>query len=387
MLLFLTLILHSGNVFSDQTFAYTNLFGGGIGTSPEEVRSISSAKNAKFIYLTHNQVGAINQNFNTCPTNLPTFQVDNTHHLGYKCEDYLPETQNGGGLKALVANDNFFYTHSGNEIHQWALNTGVQLNTVPLAGGASSTVPLIGGLVVENSGLAVDDCGNVYAGSKDRVVKFDPNLNVLSSSNVSFNVYDVSVNSNGEVIAVGAQSNNSNVNRNGRIESLGMSACAQYTLVCCDASFCQEDPVCETDAPFSLTPATAGGTWSGPGVNPTTGVFDPAAAGVGTHTITYTLTCGDESHDIEVSACVTLTGCEETNGDLTINSGTGPYTWYEEGSVSGSSNDCAACVGTDLFGIFTVTLPCTISTTVWVSSGTRPPYSPSPFPVKVVDAN
>ena len=376
----------NGNVITDQTFAYTNIFGG-IGSTPEEVRSISSAKNAKFIYLTHNQVGAINQNFNTCPTLTPTFQVDNTHHLGYKCEDYLPETQNGGGLKALVANDNFFYTHSGNEIHQWDLNTGAQLNTVPVPGGASSTVPFIGGLVVENSGLAVDNCGNVYAGSKDRVIKYDPNLTILSSTNVGFNVYDVSVNANGEVIAVGAQSDNSNVNRNGRIESLAMSACAQYTLVCCDASFCEEDPLCESDAPFALTAATAGGTWSGPGVNPTTGVFDPAAAGSGTHTITYTLACGNESHDIVVTPCIAITGCEESNGDLTVTNGVGPYTWYEQGPVSTTSNDCIECGGTLFLGICTVTTPCTISTTGWVSSGTGTTYSPSSFPVKVVDSN
>jgi gliding motility-associated-like protein len=376
----------NGNVLSDQTFAYTNILGGP-GATPEEVRSISSAKNGKFIYLTHNQVGSITQNFATCPVNVPGFQVNNTHNLGYKCEDYLPESQNGGGLKALVANDNFFYTHSGNEVHQWDLTTGVQITSVPLAGGGSSTVPFIGGLVVENSGLAVDDCGNVYAGSKDRVVKFDPNLNVLSTSMTTFTVYDVSVNNNGEVIAVGAQLNNSNVNRNGRIESLAMTACAQYSVICCDASFCQENPVCTTDPAFSLTPNTTGGTWSGPGVNPTTGLFDPAAAGVGTHTITYTLACGNESLDIEVNPCIALTGCEESNGDLTVTNGTGPYTWYEQGNVTTTSNDCITCGGTVFFGVCTVTTPCNITTTGWVSSGTGTTFTPTTFPVKVEDAN
>ena len=47
--------------------------------------------------------------------------------------------------------------------------------------------------------------------------------------------------------------------------------------------------VCLSDAPFNLTGgAPWGGTYTGPGV--TAGVFDPAAAGVGTHTITYTYT-------------------------------------------------------------------------------------------------
>jgi gliding motility-associated-like protein len=383
----------NGNVLSDQTFAYTNI--GGFGATPVEVRSISSARNAKFIYLTHNEVGAINQNLATCPTIEPTFQVDNQHNLGYKCENYLPETQNGGGLKALVANDNFFYTHSGDEIHQWNLNTGALLNTVALPGGANTTVPLVGGIVVECSGLSVDDCGNVYAGSTNQVVKFDQNLNMLSSSPTSFAVYDVSVNSNGEVVAVGAQSDNSATNRNGRIESLAMTACAQYALVCCDASFCEQDDLCLTDAPVTLTPATPGGTWSGNGVDPTTGVFDPAAAGAGTHTITYTLACGSESHDIVVSGCAALTACLESNGDVTVTSGTGPYTWYEwsAGGSTPITNDveCTACgytwqgfpINQCLDGITPVTTCSTPAGYVMFATGTT--VTPTTYPIYVID--
>ncbi|MCS7035464.1 MAG: HYR domain-containing protein, partial [Saprospiraceae bacterium] len=47
--------------------------------------------------------------------------------------------------------------------------------------------------------------------------------------------------------------------------------------------------VCQDDAPFALTGGSpSGGTYSGPGVSG--GTFDPSAAGVGTHTITYTYT-------------------------------------------------------------------------------------------------
>lgn len=50
------------------------------------------------------------------------------------------------------------------------------------------------------------------------------------------------------------------------------------------------DTVCiNTASPFTLTGGSpAGGTYSGPGV--TSGVFDPMAAGVGTHTLTYSYT-------------------------------------------------------------------------------------------------
>lgn len=46
-------------------------------------------------------------------------------------------------------------------------------------------------------------------------------------------------------------------------------------------------PVCVSDPPITLVGGSpSGGTFSGPGV--TAGIFDPAAAGSGTHTITYT---------------------------------------------------------------------------------------------------
>ena len=315
------------------------------GFTPIEVRSISSTKNARYAFLTHNDIGAINQNLGVCPTDEPIFKVDNSQNLAYKCEDYLPETQNGGGLKALVANDNFIYYNAGDKVYQRDINTGVLINTVNLPGGVSNTV-FGGGDVVSNSGLAVDDCGSVYAGSNDRVVKYDQNLNFISESLTSFSVYDVSVNSNGEVIAVGAQSDNSATNRNGRMESINMGACAQFALVCCDANVCPVDTVCVTDAAVSLTPNTPGGTWSGNGVD-AAGNFDPAVAGVGVHTITYTLACGGDSFDIVVSSCATLTACLEANGDVTASGGTAPFTW-ESWEVVGQS-----CDGPVIFGLCT----------------------------------
>jgi gliding motility-associated-like protein len=62
-----------------------------------------------------------------------------------------------------------------------------------------------------------------------------------------------------------------------------------------DATITAAGPFCDNDAPVTLSAVDAGGTWSGNGVNATTGVFNPSTAGVGTHTITYSIsgTCGD----------------------------------------------------------------------------------------------
>ncbi|MFT4602564.1 MAG: hypothetical protein ACI857_002751, partial [Arenicella sp.] len=361
----------NGNVAASQEVGQQ---GGGF--TPVEVRSISSSKNAKYIYLTHNQAGAINQNIGACPTDAPYFEVDNGHNLEYKCENYLPETQNGGGLKALVANDNFFYTHSGDEIHQRNLGTGALINTVALAGG-NNTTSIFGDIIVHNSGLAVDDCGNVYAGSDDRVVKFDENLNFISQAMTTFSVYDVSVNSNGEVIAVGAIADNGSTNRSGRMESVALAACAQYALVCCDASICPLDTLCENDPALNLFTTTGGGTFAGTGITDVNaGTFDPSVSGSGVFTVTYTQICGSDDIEVVVSPCTNLTACTETNGDITVTNGTGPFDWDEEVIVQ----DCGAC----LFGC-NFPAGCAVDVTTWTFFANGTTNTAPSLPIQITD--
>lgn len=58
-----------------------------------------------------------------------------------------------------------------------------------------------------------------------------------------------------------------------------------------DATIQPAGPFCANDSSIILQAATAGGTWSGPGIiDTTTGIFSPTTAGAGTHTITYTIT-------------------------------------------------------------------------------------------------
>ena len=79
-----------------------------------------------------------------------------------------------------------------------------------------------------------------------------------------------------------------------------------------DATINQPPTVCATSGPIQLTAADNGGDWSGPGISPT-GEFDPAAVGVGTYTINYTIgsaPCDDASFStIEVIDCTVPTPC------------------------------------------------------------------------------
>ena len=88
----------------------------------------------------------------------------------------------------------------------------------------------------------------------------------------------------------------------------GCSASASISITVdanADASIVAVDPVCSDADPFLLTSAQAGGQWSGTGVL-AFGQFNPADAGVGSHTVTYTIggNCGDsQSIVIVVEDC------------------------------------------------------------------------------------
>ncbi|MHC1707316.1 MAG: hypothetical protein AB9842_07310 [Bacteroidales bacterium] len=77
-------------------------------------------------------------------------------------------------------------------------------------------------------------------------------------------------------------------------------------------NFAAQPPVCIYTQPFALTGGTpVGGIYSGPGVNSATGMFDPAMAGSGTHTLSYWFANGPCTEDavttIFVDLCLGIT--------------------------------------------------------------------------------
>lgn len=75
-----------------------------------------------------------------------------------------------------------------------------------------------------------------------------------------------------------------------------------------------DDPgfVCINQQPFLLTANLPNGTWSGDGVNPATGQFSPAIAGVGDHVITFT-----PSGVCEAPTTITITVNDASNPFIT----------------------------------------------------------------------
>ncbi|HPB24768.1 MAG TPA: gliding motility-associated C-terminal domain-containing protein [Bacteroidales bacterium] len=365
-------------------------------TEPNEVRALSSSRDAKYYFLTLDSVGAITQNMNLCSSNGPVFKHISGYNFSYKCENYRPNNSNSG-IRSVRANNNFVYTQNGTTLHKRSLADGSVLTTVTIPGGISSSVAMTNFNQPGNSGIAVDDCGNVYVGSGDRVIKYDANLNQLSQTTLPFAVFDVVVAPGGNVVVCGATGNSSSTSRTGYVQSINMSACAPFALICCNTTICPAGPFCSTDSPVTLICETPGGTWSGTGVDPSTGVFNPSSAGAGTHTITYTLPCGSSSITIVVSPCVPLNVCQELNGDMTVSGGTAPYSWqqYNAGGTITITNqaECQSCgytwnslMGMCMNGMMPVTT-CT-APGGWVTFATGTTVTPpGTWPIRVIDSN
>ncbi len=287
----------------------------------EEVRSITSSYNSKYYYLTLDTLGVISQNFSACPNAAPLFQINSGYAWGYKSENFRPDNGNGSNM-AIKANDQFVYTLDGENIQKRSLATGAVITTATIPGGHITTSGggLLGAPLVnsaDNNGIDLDDCGNVYVGSINQVVKYDANLNQLATfpTSANYNVSDVAVSTGGNLIVCGTTGDSQSSNRIGYIESIDVSACSPTTMVCCDATICPPDTLCNNDPATNLISATSGGTWSGTGItNTTNGTFDPSVSGIGTFWITYTLSCGSDSVQVIVENC---SSCTPPN--LTIN--------------------------------------------------------------------
>lgn len=157
---------------------------------------------------------------------------------------------------------------------------------------------------------------------------------------------------------------------------------------CCYADITPVGTLCITAPPVTLTAAAPNsgtsctaasvtGTWSGPGVS-SSGVFTPATAGPGTHTITFTLSCGTAvTTSITVSPCVAISVCVEANGNLTASNGVAPYSWQNQTTTQ----DCSAC----LFGC-AIPPGCAVNVSNWTTftTGTSIP-APATYPVRVLD--
>jgi len=375
---------NNGNVISIVQVGVNRPGALGLVNDIEEVRSMSAAYNAKYYYLTLDTIGAITQNFSQCPNDEPLFAINHTYKFGYKSENFRPENGNGANM-AIKANKNFVYTQNGVKVDKRSLVNGSVITSANIPGGGTQSTA--GFNAPDNNGIDIDTCGNVYIGSKDRIIKYDANLNQLASSNTNFRVSDIAIGTNGDVILCGTTGQSGNNNRVGYVQSVNLNACPKYVMQCCDANICPVDLMCTTDQPINLIGGTSGGTWSGTGItNSTTGTFDPSVAGPGNHTIHYTLPCGSDSIIITVIDCSQPISVCNNGTSLQGSGGAGILQWQvQQTQIIQPQNQtqCQQCGGQWLFGVCTVPI-CNLTVWTTYATGNNAAY-PSSWPLQVTD--
>jgi gliding motility-associated-like protein len=150
-----------------------------------------------------------------------------------------------------------------------------------------------------------------------------------------------------------------------------------------NATITPAGPYCLNNIPVTLTAATSGGVWTGGGItNASSGLFNPSIAGVGPHTIIYTISgnCGNADtisitvYDIpEGSATATgetCIGANDGTGSISVSGGLSPYTYSWSG---GQTTQSVSNLPPD---IYTVTIidahGCAITDTAEVIASTTP---------------
>ena len=293
-----------------------------------EVRSMCSAPNGNLYYLTLDSVGSISQGLtnNTGQKSTYTFPY------------YLPYS-NGGtgqGQNNIRANAQFLYTTDGHSLHKRDISTGNVLATVTIPNGSQ----------YNNSGVAIDSCGNVYVGSQNAVVKYDANLNYIESDTTPSAVYDVSIGTNGDVFACG----------NSFAVAFGMQACTQMRAICIiplNTSTTQTNPQCSGSCNGTATATATSGTgpytyaWTGGQTTQTATNLCPGTYAVTINDVPsgatgYTSVVIGPPALFAATASHTPTGCGGNNGSATatVTAGTGPFTyaWSNNGTTQTINN-------------------------------------------------
>lgn len=316
---------NTGSVISDLQVTTSPPLGGI--NAGNEVRSLTASENGRYYYLTHDTIGFINQNFNACGGEAESNTKTATGYvLGYKCENFRASNS---GIQAIKTYGEFVFVNRGDRLEKREILTGNLLTTIPIPGGSFivTTIPFFGTTTaLGNSGIDIDTCGNIYVGSTNGVIKFDQSLSVVGNYPTTFKVYDVSVSTDGNVIACGSTADDGANVRSGSVQSFAAAACIPPLPQCCNAAICEVPELCNDDAPFQLTTVGSGGTWTGTGVSPS-GLFNPANLGEGTFEVTYQLACGSETVSITVNNCSALSVCEEADGTYSVEGGSAPYLW------------------------------------------------------------
>lgn len=174
-----------------------------------EIRALTKGLNGKFYGLTINDSPQI---INLDYDLTPLYSVESRQQFNYADMTYNV----WGGKNAIAANESFIFTYDGVKLSKRNILTGQVTD--------STNIP--DGIMEYNSGVDVDNCGNVFVGSQSKIYKLNSDLDVLSSVNTGQAVYDLCLGPNGGIFACG----------NNFVGLFDLQSCGVSTCSCLSAS-------------------------------------------------------------------------------------------------------------------------------------------------------
>ena len=318
------------------------------GINPDEARSICSAPNGNYYFLTLDSIGCTNSGVTKV-----TSKTNNSYNFAYGGPYYAQYAGSSGnlGIDAMCATTSFVYTVNGANIAKRNIGSLAIVSTAAIPEGGTSSSGF--GNQPENSGIDIDSCGNIYVGGIKEVTEFDANLNKISTVAVTDTVYDVAVNNNGEVIACG----------HGFAQSINFSACKPPAPIC---KPCTNPTVTKTthvnvlcNGATTGVATVIGSGGSGPyfyswsSISDTTGTANNLGAGTYTITVTNSGGCSVAdtviiSQPAAVTAALTAApACSGNNGTATVVASGGTPSYTYSWSPSGGTNATATVLHRD----------------------------------------
>ncbi|HTL81199.1 MAG TPA: gliding motility-associated C-terminal domain-containing protein [Bacteroidia bacterium] len=343
------------------------------GFNIKEVRSLCSCPSGGYYFLTLDSIGYVTA------ANVLTWKSISGYNFSYGNPSY--SIQGNMGVSAIRANASAIYTMNGSTLDKRNTANGAILASVAIPGGISSSG--FGGNTMGCSGLDLDSCGNVYVGSGNKIVKYDGNLNQLSTQTTPGVVYDVSVCKNGEVAACGNQ----------WMGTYNMGNCNPMQAVCVasvlSASASHTNISCFGSCTGTATATPSGGTspytysWSPSGGNAATA--NSLCAGSYTCTVTDA-TSATTTVSVTITQPATAVSATQSQVNITCNAacngsasvvasgGTSPYTysWAPSGGTGATASSLCngnyTCTITDANGCtltksFSITQPTALAMT------------------------
>jgi hypothetical protein len=159
-------------------------------TGMKEIRALALGGNGNFYMLSNDNLIALNQSFGTI------YSIASGTSHPYYSPAYM--AKNVQGQNIIDANTTHIYNATGTAVTRRDIATGAILNNAAIPGGAFSGGFLGSG--ASNGGLVLDNCGNVYVGSTNQVLKYDAALAQLATVATTGAVYDVHVAPGGVVL-------------------------------------------------------------------------------------------------------------------------------------------------------------------------------------------